>query len=447
MSLVWLVVVKSYRLLGFGHYHTTPYLNIWPILVIFTLLNVLFRLYHGNWMYPSLPLSPVEEFRRLTGSILISHTLVMAVLGFAHRSELISRFVLVFSAFLEILLVQAFRDLARFILAKLHVGQIRAVMIGSGAIANKVADAVRDNGYVGFSLVGFFGRAGTEVKGLKRLGDLHDVVKVSRELGVKIALICEDERLFKEQIIDFVSHFQQMDYIPTAKIFPIYGSRPISIEGFGGLEMPNHLRMPIIGRWKGIFDRILATIVFVLVLPLFIVVPILVKLTSKGPVFYRQNRLGKFGRPIRVWKFRTMYADADARLEELLAQNPAIRKEWEETHKIKDDPRVTTLGRILRKSSIDELPQLINVFRGEMALVGPRPIVESEVCHYGDSYRIFSSAKPGITGLWQVSGRSNTDYSRRVLLDVNYVLNWSPWLDLWIVLKSASAVVKMKGAV
>ena len=137
---------------------------------------------------------------------------------------------------------------------------------------------------------------------------------------------------------------------------------------------------------------------------------------------------------------------ADSRLKAILARSPAAAKEWESSFKLSHDPRVTPFGRLLRKTSLDELPQLFNVFSGDMALVGPRPIVDDEVRQYGNAYRAFSSVRPGITGLWQVSGRSDTDYDRRVALDTYYVLNWSPWLDMWILLRTVFAVLFMRGA-
>ena len=173
---------------------------------------------------------------------------------------------------------------------------------------------------------------------------------------------------------------------------------------------------------------------------------VLIKLTSRGPVFYRHTRLGKKGRPLRVWKFRTMYVDADERLRAILATDPVRKAEWEANFKLSDDPRATPFGRFLRKTSLDEFPQLFNVFAGDMTLVGPRPIVEGEVVHYGTAYETFASVKPGITGLWQASGRSDTDYARRVALDTHYILNWSPWLDLWILKKTLFAVLFMRGA-
>ena len=141
-----------------------------------------------------------------------------------------------------------------------------------------------------------------------------------------------------------------------------------------------------------------------------------------------------------------MYMDSAERLAMILGNDPAARAEWEENFKLKNDPRITPFGRFLRKTSLDEIPQLFNVLLGEMAIVGPRPIVEDEVRYYGGRYELFSRAKPGITGLWQVSGRSDTGYDRRVSLDCYYVLNWNPWMDLWVIVRTVSCVLLMRGA-
>ena len=210
--------------------------------------------------------------------------------------------------------------------------------------------------------------------------------------------------------------------------------------------MVNQGRMKAKRVQKWLMDKTLASIAFVLLSPLFVILPILIKLTSRGPVFYRQERLGRNGRPFRVWKFRSMYADADERLKTLLKDSPLTAEEWRSNFKLADDPRITPFGRFLRKVSLDELPQLLNVFAGDMALIGPRPIVEEERKYYGDAYGVFSSVRPGVTGLWQVSGRSDTDYARRVALDTSYVLNWSPWMDVWILVRTVYAVLLMRGA-
>jgi len=446
ISLSWLIVVKLYKFTGFGHYSSTQYLRAWPIIIIFTFFNVIFRLYHSNILYPSMPLSPVEEFKRLTGSVVITHILVMTILGFMHKSSVISRAVICFSCLLSTIFAPSFRNAMRRLLAKCGIGQIEAVLIGTNQAARRLAGYMNANDYCGFRLRGFFGGKDESVDSLPRLGGIRDAVSVSRTLDIRIAFVCEDIRLFREQLFSLTSYFQYLEFIPTDRLFPISGARPILIDCIGGMEMACQMRMRIFSRWKAVWDRILAIPIALVSLPLFFVVPILIKLTSKGPVFFRHERIGKQGRPIKVWKFRTMHCDADRILENALAGDSSAKEEWLRNRKLAKDPRVTGLGRFLRRTSLDELPQLINVFAGDMTFVGPRPIVPEEVARYGEMYDTFSSVKPGITGLWQVSGRSETDYHRRVALDTYYILNWSPWLDLWIVMRTCATVLSMKGA-
>ena len=265
-------------------------------------------------------------------------------------------------------------------------------------------------------------------------------------MGVRTLVACEDPRLFSQQFRDFSEWFVYVEYMPTAKAFPVQGSRTFSCGGMGGLEMVNQRRMPMLRAEKWLLDKSLSIVAFALLLPFMLLIAALVKLTSCGPVLYGHVRIGRNGRKFRCWKFRTMYVDADCRLKKILAENPVVAAEWKANFKLKDDPRVTPLGRFLRMTSLDEIPQFFNVFTGTMALVGPRPIVDGEVAFYGDAFRVFTSVKPGITGLWQVSGRSDTNYVRRVALDVEYVVNWSPWLDLWIILRTVIAVITLRGA-
>mgnify|MGYP006276445799 CR=1 FL=1 len=193
-------------------------------------------------------------------------------------------------------------------------------------------------------------------------------------------------------------------------------------------------------------DILLALLIGVISLPLFLVCAAAVRLGSKGPVFYRAPRLGCDLRPFCIWKFRTMVEEGDTVLEQHLAEHPGRRLEWESRFKLRHDPRVTRVGRFLRMTSLDELPQLWNVLRGEMSLVGPRPIIEAEKPLYGDALWVFSRTPPGITGLWQVSGRSHTDYAERVRLDVWYVRHWRLSLDLWILVKTVHTVLFCRGA-
>ena len=181
--------------------------------------------------------------------------------------------------------------------------------------------------------------------------------------------------------------------------------------------------------------------------PVFLFTAIAVKMSSRGGIFYKQKRLGHNGKIFYVYKFRTMFQDADKRLEELLKADADMRAEWDVSHKLSKDPRITPLGKFLRKTSLDELPQLFNVFKGDMYLVGPRPVTQDEIDrHYKGDAAYYFMVRPGITGLWQVSGRSDTDYRFRVETDVWYVLNWSPWLDLMILAKTVWVVLRGKGA-
>jgi lipopolysaccharide/colanic/teichoic acid biosynthesis glycosyltransferase len=181
-------------------------------------------------------------------------------------------------------------------------------------------------------------------------------------------------------------------------------------------------------------------------LPIFIIAVVAIRLTSHGPVLFAHTRLGHRGRLFRVWKFRTMYHDAESLLDVYLEDNPEQALEWERTRKLKNDPRVTPIGRLLRRTSLDELPQLWNILRGDMSMVGPRPIVREEVGKYGQAFVLYSQVKPGLTGLWQVSGRNNTSYWRRIELDSEYIRTWTPRSDIHIVMKTFGAVLKGRGA-
>ena len=448
---VWALSVWSYWLLG-GDYDPAVYLSFWPVAPAFLLLNAALGLYSGSWMYPAAPLPPVEEMRRLFLSSLIVHLAVVAFLVMLFQTTRgYSRVVIASAGVLTSLLAQSFRNWVRYAMFRLSVGQIPVLLAGAGEAGRRLAAVLKGDPYTGFRIVGYFNgareaRPEPGIGEIPCLGSLKDIVPVAKRRDVKILVACQDERLFRCQMKEFSAWFTYIEFLPTAGAFPVFGSKAVAFDGIGGLEMVNQARKRALRFQKWVLDKFLALVAFVAALPFFIVLPVLITLTSRGPVFYRQERLGRHGKPFRVWKFRSMYADADARLKRLCAENPELAEEWERNYKLSNDPRVTPFGRFLRRTSLDELPQLVNVLCGEMALIGPRPIVADEVKYYGSSYETFSSVRPGVTGLWQISGRSDTDYDRRVALDTYYVLNWSPWMDLWILLRTVLAVVLMRGA-
>jgi exopolysaccharide production protein ExoY len=195
------------------------------------------------------------------------------------------------------------------------------------------------------------------------------------------------------------------------------------------------------GTAKRSMDVILALVALLLLLPLMLIVAAVIRVTMGSPVVFAHRRVGRGGASFNCYKFRTMIADADAVLQRHIAADPGAAEEWSATRKLRNDPRVTPLGRALRKSSLDELPQLFNVLRGEMSCVGPRPIVREELAHYGPHAAAYLSARPGLTGSWQVSGRSSLSYEARVALDHDYVSNWSLWRDVVIILRTIPAVM------
>lgn len=194
-------------------------------------------------------------------------------------------------------------------------------------------------------------------------------------------------------------------------------------------------------------DIVLALVGLVFAAPIMLIVAILIKSSDRGTILFAQNRIGLQGETFKCYKFRTMVMDASEQLRLLLERDPEARREWEATQKLKKDPRITALGRFLRKSSLDELPQLINILRGEMSIVGPRPIVQSEIEKYGPFYPSYAAVRPGLTGLWQVNGRSDTEYDQRVQLDRAYAENWSVTSDMAIVAKTIPALLFSRGAV
>ena len=214
--------------------------------------------------------------------------------------------------------------------------------------------------------------------------------------------------------------------------------------GFQGL--PKSESRPLGGVAKRGFDILGAVAGLVLLSPLFLMVAALVKLSDGGSVFFGHNRIGRNGRVFRCLKFRTMVSNGDEVLQAYLRDNPLARVEWEQTRKLKDDPRVTRTGTILRKLSLDELPQILNILKGDMSIVGPRPVVRSELEMYGSAAPFYLKSRPGLTGLWQVNGRNDVSYDSRVAFDRQYVENWSVLGDIRIILKTVVVVCLLKGS-
>jgi lipopolysaccharide/colanic/teichoic acid biosynthesis glycosyltransferase len=218
------------------------------------------------------------------------------------------------------------------------------------------------------------------------------------------------------------------------------------VEGTEIVATSSLTRQPLGGLGKRSFDVVVALCAIVALLPLIAAVCLLLKWNGDGSVFFKQMRVGFGGRRFACYKFRSMVENADMVLEQFLRDNPEARAEWETCQKLRNDPRITPLGQFLRSTSMDELPQLFNILIGDMSIVGPRPIIQSEIARYGVNFSDYAAGRPGLTGLWQVSGRSDCTYPERVALDCQYVREWDFWLDLRIIAKTFNTVLTRRGS-
>ncbi len=240
--------------------------------------------------------------------------------------------------------------------------------------------------------------------------------------------------------------FPQIISMPATRTHACSGSGLINCGLASGVRVEEFRLLPWPRFVKRTLDVVVSGTALLLLLPLVIAIAFVIKLSSPGPIFFSHERIGRGGASFKAWKFRSMVSNAKEILDQYLTQHPVMRAEWERDHKLKNDPRTTAIGRLLRKTSLDELPQLWNVFVGEMSLVGPRPIVKAEIEKYGLTFKDYLRVTPGITGLWQISGRNNTTYAERLAYDSFYVRHWSPWLDLYILLRTVKTVILCEGA-
>ncbi len=329
-----------------------------------------------------------------------------------------------------------------------------AVIVGAGDLGNRMARQMEEMPWAGIEIVGFFDDKldiNKQDKVLDRpvLGRIDDVREFLRGNDIDyvyIALPMRAERKIFKILQECRDLGAQIFLVPDLYI---YGLHHAEIQSLGEMLVLNFNPDT---RWKRSFDVVFSSLVLLFGFPFLLAVAALIKLDSRGPVFYRHRRITYAGREFECLKFRTMIVGADEQLKTILAENPEFQEEWSQSYKLKDDPRVTKIGRFLRRTSLDELPQFINVLKGEMSVVGARPIVGKELDEYykgngEQSAGLYVSMKPGITGPWQVMRRSDVDdYQERVELDDWYVLNFSLRTDIKIILKTIGCMFSGKGA-
>lgn len=396
-----------------------------------------------------------DETRSIVKSISLSSVTSMSIVTLGKMGDEVSRIVLLGLWFSSLFTFPLFRLQGKRLLFSFSVFKDPAIIIGAGNAGKLVLAGLKREKHMGFDIVGFLDDnetiIGKSINGVKVLGKIADYPNITKNKFIKTAILAiptlPSDRL--SALTTFIqSKTPNTMIIPDLKGIAILNTELFHLftEEIFLMNIRNNLKSATNRLIKTTFDLLMSIILIPFILPLLIIISIIIKLETKGPAIYTHERIGKNGKIFKCYKFRTMYKDAEERLRRLLESSEEFKAEWENNWKLKDDPRVTRIGRFLRKTSLDELPQILNVIKQEMSLVGPRPYLLREKENIIESMSIICSARPGITGLWQVSGRSNTDYKNRIKLDSWYVINWSLWLDVVILLKTIKVVLKAEGA-
>ncbi|NYF79926.1 undecaprenyl-phosphate galactose phosphotransferase WbaP [Granulicella arctica] len=447
MSAGALAVVIRY--LFHAQYTPSDWLSFLPGMLIF------FFVFAWSGLYPGIATNPIEEFRLILRSSSIGFLLLIGATVFLRQGIFASRIVFLMAWAMTMLFVPVSRRLVRGWAAGRSWWGIPTVILGEAEAGAMMLKLLEGHARVGLRPVALLVENSREVPLRQRpskdilFGDLKEAQTIARMHQHCYAVLAMPKS-GSERVTKIFN--ECADLYRNVLIIPdLFGMRSLSVSakdicGVLALEVDQKLAFLMPQLVKRCFDMIISATVALLLLPVFLFVYVAVKLTSAGPAFYTQTRIGRNEEPFRVRKFRSMVVDADQVLRRHLQANLALQEEWSRDHKLKRDPRVTRIGRILRKTSLDELPQLWNVLCGEMSLVGPRPIVESEIEKYGTVYRQYQRVTPGVTGLWQISGRNNTTYEMRTRLDDYYVRNWSLSLDIYILLRTLKTIFLSEGA-
>lgn len=419
--------------------------SLWWIPVIFIIMlayRSLYTLKKPFW----------HESKRLLLSCFMTFLIVFSVVSLGKLSNYVSRLFLLFLFGYMVIFVSLFRYILKTkILNRKYLAE-NIIIIGCSNYIDHVKHSIIHENGLCFYVAGVVLTDTCKYTGSQKvLGNISDIESIINEHNITSAVVIKNEvdKSFEKVLNHLQMNLNKLLIVLDSQGIGFSNTEAVQLlhTGLNYIQINNNFKSLLNSIVKRFCDIILSLILLPFLLLIIGIIAVLIKATSKGPVFYGHKRVGRDGKIFKVLKFRSMYQDADIRLKEILANNEEARKEWNTYYKLKNDPRITTIGKFLRKSSLDELPQLFNVLKGEMSFVGPRPVLQDELDKY---YKELSSyyymVRPGITGLWQISGRNELNYDMRVAKDSWYVLNWSIWLDIVILFKTPGAVFQKKGA-
>lgn len=419
------------------------YFSLWPAFAVF------FPVFGLQNLYPGIIYNAVTELRRLSSALTLSFLILASVISMPGLGVTYSHGFLFLCWAMAIFLTPLLLSIARAFVCHKPWWGIPVAVFYTGDEAAELVRELETHPEIGLRPVVLLSSS----YNMRRPGDVPIVdIRLAasiRACGVERAMIALPDAgsgQLLEDLEKFENLFPRLMLVQSAAALYSLTVNARQLAGCLALEVRRDLLLPLPRFAKRSIDLLLVGLLLPSLALTVLLVGLLVKLESPGPIFYGHRRVGRNRNVFRIWKIRTMKVNADELLRNALDNDPALREEWLRDRKLRRDPRITRVGRFLRKTSLDELPQLWNVLRGEMSLVGPRPIVEEEIATYGRNFSLYCRVTPGLTGLWQVSGRNEVSCRDRVRLDSYYVRNWSPWLDLHILARTARVVLTGEGA-
>lgn len=447
LALVLAGAISVYvRLFFDGQFHPSLYWQLYPFFALFILA------YATVGLYPGVALSPVDELRWISLATTLIYLVLAATIFLRREGEVYSRGIFLMAWGLSLLFVLLSRVLVRRLFARKSWWGYPVMVLGAGKTGEMLIRTLKRRPGIGLKPVLVLDDDPQKhgmLHGVPVVGAIELAPGLAKTRKIQYAIVAMPgvPRGKLLNLLERYAHtFTHLLIIPDLFGLSSLWVAARDLGGVLGLEVRQQLLLPSSRLLKLLIDLTATAIGGVLILPFILLIALLIKLDSPGPVFYRQVRIGQGGKPFKAWKFRSMVLNADAALKDYLKQHPELHEAWKREHKLKHDPRVTRVGRFLRHTSLDELPQLWNILRGEMSLVGPRPIVDEEIWRYGEKFSLYTKVTPGLTGLWQVSGRNDITYEERVNLDAYYVRNWSVWLDVYILIRTVWVVISAEGA-
>ena len=454
-DLVVIVVASAVGLMvamfsGMGVNHPVAFLAL--VATIYSASHFAFGL------YPGLGLHPANELRMLFRATAFAGASLAVALGFLTSWGSPYVLIVAIGSILQLGVMPLFRSICKGWMHRRGMG-MPVVFLGEKSSVDQMYRDMKCFGSPMLKVVGRFSKqdmeeqhefSGGESENEHRIpliGSADELKQPSRTFGVNWLIVVGDEAA---DLLDanpsIASNFPEVIVSRSPRSQMGAGSSVVNYGLASGVRWEGVLLPPGSRIGKRTFDIVVSLSALLVLSPLLLVIAACVRLSSPGPILFRNSRIGLRGKSFKAWKFRSMVPNADSVLASYLKERPELQAEWDRDCKLKNDPRITWIGRFIRRTSLDELPQLWNVLVGEMSLVGPRPILTEEIEKYGLTFREYRQVVPGITGLWQVSGRNNTTYEERLFYVEHYVRHWSPWMDLYILIRTVRTVLFCEGA-